>query len=149
MILMRSKRNQQSKSACLHAYTHENVTKRCRVFGPLMSVASIAWPSPTGPAHRCPSTPTWSADMRICGLAGKRASSTLVNCSGPMSFQFHLFVHLSEKKNKTFLFSHNLSAMLIIRPPVCFVHTFVLFATIFGRFFALSRCQLAHTCQTI
>lgn len=51
--------------------------------------------------------------------------------SPPSSHLFVLFLR------EALLFSHNLSALLIIRPPVCFVRTFMLFATIFGRFFAL------------
>lgn len=46
-------------------------------------------------------------------------------------------ISLLFRKRKALAFSRNLSTLLVIRPPVCLVCTFVLFATIFGRFSAL------------
>lgn len=102
--------NQQSSSACLHAYTHENVAKRSRVFGPLMSVASIAWPSPTGHAHRCHSTPTRSADMRICGLAVKKSFFDSGELFSPDVLPVPFicsFIREKKKKSKRF-YSHTI-----------------------------------------
>lgn len=122
-----------------HTYTRQSVTKRSHV---LVSVVSTAWPPPTGPAHRCHS----HVHLQLCG-----EKSSELRTGGTFQPRQPSQFHLSGEKNpETFLFSHNLSALLIIRPPVGFVRTFVLFATIFGRlFFALSRCQRARTCQTI
>lgn len=117
-----------SRSACLCTPTRTpaNVTKRSHV---LVSVVSTAWPPPTGPAHRCHSVLTRAS----ASLRGKeRRALGRGDFPAPTAFPVPF---ISEKNPKTFLFLHNLSALLIIRPPLGFVRTFVLFATIFGRLF--------------